>query len=78
VSAWLQQVRSTEDEQGRSRLLGDWKLVIPDPDVVIGGHDRVVDEYGRTFEVDGIPDYKWNPRLGAPHHIEVMLKVVEG
>lgn len=36
--------------------------------------DRIIDESGRAWEVDGEPDFVWNARTGKVSHLEVALR----
>jgi hypothetical protein len=69
----LEQRSAQEVTEGRDTLVSDWVLYLH-PDVVVGGRDRVVDQYMRTFEVVGPPIMQRSPR--GPHHLQVNLRHV--
>lgn len=67
----LEQRAAQEVTDGRDTFVSDWVLYLH-PDVVVNGRDRVVDGFGRTFEVVGAPDMERTPR--GPHHLVVNLR----
>jgi hypothetical protein len=69
----LEQRSAQEVTDGRDTMVSDWVLYLP-PDATVVGRDRVVDMYGRTFEVVGPPIMQRSPR--AAHHLQVNLRHV--
>jgi hypothetical protein len=69
----LEQRSAQEVTDGRDTMVSDWVLYLQ-PDATVAGRDRVVDMYGRTFEVVGPPIMQRSPR--AAHHLQVNLRHV--
>lgn len=69
----LEQRSAQEVTSGRDTLISDFVLYLF-PDVVVTAYDRVVDRFGRTFEVVGTPNMQSRP--GSDHHLVVNLRFV--
>jgi len=72
--AWIEPTGASENDDQRSGQRAVWRLIVP-VGVDITGRDRI--EYqGETFEIDGPPLTLRTPR--GPHHVEAVLRWVEG
>lgn len=74
VKGWLGPAISFEDLNGRDATVSTFPLTLPEG-TPITARNRVRIE-GRTYEVDGEPNFAWTPR--GEHHVEVAVKVVVG
>lgn len=72
--ARLEHSDSTEAQGDQLVVTSRYLLILP-ADAVIGAGDRVEDEDGNTFEVDGPPIKQRTPR--GVHHVEARLTLSE-
>jgi hypothetical protein len=73
-SARFQQQTSTETLDGRDTSTADWLVILPAA-ADVQPRDRIRDQHGQTFEVDGVPARPTRPGTGV-HHIEARLRYV--
>jgi hypothetical protein len=72
---WLARLSAQEVlDAGRDANVTGWKLYLP-PGTAIAANNRVVAD-GTTYEVDGPPLEAKRPT--GTHHLEVLLRLVEG
>lgn len=76
VLGYLEQESSVEHLDDRDTVVSRWIAYLP-AGTQIGKLDRVTFS-SQSFEVDGSPELKWNPRSRSVHHIECALVVVDG
>lgn len=76
VMGWLAQEEATEDPTGERDSTDTRPVVMLPVGTVITAADRVRDDNGVTYRVDGTPNVAWAPR--GPHHIEAHLEYVGG
>ena len=75
TTAWIARRDGSEVLDHRNAEISQWIGMFP-KDVDLRAGDRVV-RWGVTFEVDEPPNPAHRPQSGL-HHVEAMLKVVEG
>lgn len=76
VKGWVSQGDRVEDVDSREAQSRSFTVFLP-ADTDVTGLDRLVWE-GLTLEVVGPPNWAWNPRMNAVHHIELTAREVTG
>ncbi|MFF1633970.1 hypothetical protein [Leifsonia sp. NPDC058248] len=74
VLGYLEQQTSVEFILDRETTVSKWVAYLP-AGTVIGPLDHIGFQ-GQTFQVDGEPQFVWNPRVREVDHIEAALVVV--
>lgn len=75
TNGWIEQTSSTEQLDGRDRTVTTIRLFLA-TGTTVGPRDRVADDSGDLFEVNGIPDRPFTPR--GQHHVVALLTRVVG
>ncbi|MEO6116009.1 MAG: hypothetical protein ABIP33_06455 [Pseudolysinimonas sp.] len=73
---YLEQVTTIEHVDDRDTTVSKWVVYLP-AGTAIGRLD-VITFQGQSFQVDGAPALKWNPRTQQVDHIECDLVVIAG
>ncbi len=73
---YLNQTQSVEYLVDRETYVSDWEAFFP-AGTSVGPADRIT--FGSsTFEVVGVPNTAFNPRIGKDSHVRAQLRVVSG
>lgn len=75
TKGWMAHGATNELEGNRETDISIWRLYIANPSITIKAQDRVEFD-GYTFEVQGKPIKAKKP--SSIHHIEAILRLVEG